>query len=156
MRVVLQRVSCASLAIGGEERARIGRGFLALLGVTGGDTARDAEYLAEKCAGLRVFTDEQDKMNLSLSDVGGNLLVVSNFTLYSDCRKGRRPSFIAAARPEIARPLYEHFVAFLRENGFPEVQTGVFGADMQIALTNDGPVTLILDSADHKEKGQTL
>lgn len=146
MRAVLQRVSAAELRIDGELRAQIGVGFLVLLGITDGDTPQDAELLAEKCIGLRVFSDSEDKMNRSLCDIGGNLLVVSQFTLYADCRKGRRPSFTDAARPETAIPLYEHFLEYARAHGAPSLQTGVFGADMKITFTNDGPVTILLDS----------
>lgn len=145
MRALIQRVTRASVTIDGEVRGAIGRGFLILLGVREGDTAAEADYLADKCTALRIFTDENDKMNLSLSDVEGGLLVVSQFTLYGDCRKGRRPSFIRAARPETAIPLYERFVARCRASGRP-VETGEFGADMQVELVNDGPVTLWLDT----------
>lgn len=147
MRAVLQRVSRASVVIDGETVGAIGRGLLVLLGVAPADTAEEARWLAEKIAGLRVFSDEAGKMNLSVADVGGAVLVVSQFTLYGDCRKGRRPSFIGAAPPEIAVPLYEAFVNALRALGLP-VETGRFGAMMQVELSNDGPVTLILDTAD--------
>jgi D-tyrosyl-tRNA(Tyr) deacylase len=145
MRAVVQRVSSASVTIGTETCARIGRGFLVLLGVAEGDTEADADYLAEKIAGLRVFEDEQGRMNLSLSDVGGSLLAVSNFTLLADCRRGRRPSFSGAAAPEKAKSLYQRFVQRLRDGGVP-VQTGQFQERMQVSLCNDGPVTLILES----------
>lgn len=147
MRALIQRVSRASVTIEGEVRGKIGRGFLVLLGVTEGDTEADAKYLADKCVGLRVFTDENDKMNLSLADIGGGLLIVSQFTLYGDCKHGRRPSFTAAARPDTAIPLYEAFVARCRESGLP-VETGEFGADMKVELLNDGPVTLWMDTAE--------
>lgn len=147
MRAVVQRVSSASVVIEGETVGSIGQGFLILLGVREGDTPSLCDYLADKCAGLRVFTDENDKMILSLSDISGSVLVVSQFTLYGDCRKGKRPSFIEAARPETAIPLYERFVANLRDHGFL-VQTGRFGADMKVSLINDGPVTLILDTEE--------
>lgn len=147
MRLVLQRVLSASVAIDGAERARIGRGFLALVGVCGGDTPADMLALADKCAGLRVFEDPQGKMNLGLADIGGAVLAVSNFTLCADCSHGRRPSFSAAARPETAEPLYDAFCQALRDRGVP-VETGVFGADMKISLTNDGPVTLVIDTRD--------
>ena len=146
MRALIQRVSRASVTIDGVVHGAIGRGFLVLLGVTEGDTEADARYLADKCVGLRVFTDENDKMNLSLADVGGGLLIVSQFTLYGDCSHGRRPSFTAAARPDTAIPLYEAFVARCRESGLP-VETGEFGADMKVELLNDGPVTLWMDTA---------
>lgn len=145
MRAVIQRVSHASVSIDGKEVAAIPRGLLILLGVTHSDGEREADYLAAKCAGLRIFRDSEDKMNLSVSDVGGEVLVVSQFTLYSDCRKGKRPAFVAAARPETAVPLYERFVAKLRETGLA-VGTGQFGADMQVSLLNDGPVTILMDT----------
>ncbi len=145
MRAVLQRVSRARVTVNGQTTGAIGRGFLVLLGVGKGDTEADADYLADKTAGLRVFPDAEDKMNRSLADVGGEALVVSQFTLYGDCRKGRRPSFDQAAPPELARALYERYVEALRGRGIP-VQTGVFQAMMQVELVNDGPVTLLLDS----------
>lgn len=151
MRALIQRVSRASVTIAGETRGEIGRGFLVLLGVTEGDTLEDAQYLADKTVKLRVFTDENDKMNKALADVGGGILVVSQFTLYGDCRKGNRPSFIAAARPETAIPLYEAFIARCRQSGLA-VETGEFGADMQVDLLNDGPVTLWMDSAEIRQK----
>jgi len=144
MRVVLQRVSEASVTIDGQRVGAIGRGFLLLVGFTHGDTEAEVTWMAEKVAGLRLFTDEAGKMNLGLDEVDGGLLVVSQFTLYGDAAKGRRPSFIDAARPETAIPLYESFVAKLRAAGRP-VATGEFGADMQVALVNDGPVTLLLE-----------
>ena len=147
MRAVVQRVSEASVRINGETVGKIGKGFMILLGITQDDSPELCAYLAEKCAGLRVFTDENDKMNLSLKDVGGEVLVVSQFTLYGDCRKGKRPSFIAAARPETAIPLYERFIAELRDRDL-HVETGEFGADMKVSLVNDGPVTLILDTEE--------
>ncbi len=150
MRVVLQRVSFCSVVIEDSKTADIKDGFLLLLGVKNGDTESDAVKLAKKISGLRIFTDENDKMNLSLSDVGGSVVVVSNFTLYADCSHGRRPSFINAARPEISNPLYEFFCEQLRLNGVEDVQTGEFGADMKVSLCNDGPVTLVIDSEDLK------
>ena len=147
MRAVVQRVSEASVCINGETVGKIGKGFMILLGVTEGDTPELCAYLAEKCAGLRVFSDENDKMNLSLKDVAGEVLVISQFTLYGDCRKGKRPSFIAAAKPETAIPLYERFIAKLQNRDL-HVETGRFGADMKVSLVNDGPVTLILDSEE--------
>ena len=145
MRVVIQRVSHARVTIGGEVHGEIGKGFLILLGVCEGDTEAEAVYLADKCTGLRVFTDENDKMNLSPADIGGGLLVISQFTLYGDCKKGKRPNFMRAAKPELAVPLYETFLARCRESGLP-VETGEFGADMQVELLNDGPVTILMDT----------
>ena len=149
MKAVLQRVSRARVVIDGVVHAQIGRGFLLLLGVHTTDTKEDALYLADKCTGLRVFSDAEGKMNRALADVGGELLVVSNFTLYADCSHGRRPGFTDAARPEVAVPLYEFFCDECRRRGAP-VQTGVFGADMQLDLTNDGPVTIVIESHDRK------
>lgn len=145
MRALLQRVSEAAVSVGGEEVARIGPGLLVLLGVAQGDSAEDARYLAGKVAGLRIFEDEAGKMNRSVLEVGGEVLVVSQFTLLADCRKGRRPSFTAAAGPEEAEALYEVFVDELRERSVP-VATGVFQAHMHVTLTNDGPVTILLES----------
>ena len=145
MRAVVQRVSSASVAIDGEIVGAIQHGLVVLLGVKPGDDERAFDFLAEKIANLRIFPDDDGKMNRSLIDVKGGALVVSQFTLYGDCRKGRRPSFIDAAPPEIAEPLYERFVARLNGCGVP-VQTGRFAADMKVSLVNDGPVTLILDS----------
>jgi D-aminoacyl-tRNA deacylase len=146
MRVVLQRVRRAFVTIEGRVAGAIDRGFCLLVGFTQGDTIAQVEWMADKVAGLRLFGDENGKMNLSLEDVEGALLIVSQFTLYGDVAKGRRPSFIDAARPELAVPLYERFVATLRERGFT-VATGEFGADMLVEIHNDGPVTLILDRA---------
>lgn len=151
MRAVVQRVSEASVRIAGETVGKIGKGFLILLGVTKGDTPELCSYLAEKCAGLRVFTDENDKMNLALADVGGRLLVVSQFTLYADCRKGKRPNFTKAAKGEQANELYEYFVSCCRGLGI-ETQTGAFGADMKVELLNDGPVTIPLDTDELMRK----
>ena len=145
MRAVLTRVKSASVTVDGREIANIGKGFLILLGVTHEDTEAQAVKLADKLMGLRVFEDENGKMNRSLEDVGGEVLVVSQFTLYGNCRKGRRPEFLAAARPEVAVPLYEKFVALCRDKGF-RVQTGEFGAYMDVASVNDGPMTLIVDT----------
>ena len=145
MRAVVQRVSQARVTIAGETVGQIGRGLLVLLGVTHADTPANAEWLAEKIIGLRIFADADDKMNLGVADVGGEMLIVSQFTLYGDCSKGRRPSFIDAAPPEIAIPLYERFINAVKAQGVP-VATGRFGAMMQVELTNDGPVTLIVDS----------
>lgn len=147
MRAVIQRVTHARVTIDGKTHGEIGRGFLILLGVCEGDTEAEAVYLADKCTGLRVFTDENDKMNLALADVGGELLVISQFTLYGDCRKGKRPNFMRAARPELAIPLYEAFLARCRESGL-KVETGEFGADMQVELLNDGPVTIFMDTEE--------
>ncbi len=150
MRVVLQRVSKCSVDIEGKRVSEIKNGFLILLGIKDGDEESDAVKLAKKISGLRIFTDENDKMNLSLADVNGSVTVVSNFTLYADCSHGRRPSFVKAARPEVSNPLYEFFCEQLRKNGVEDVQTGEFGADMQVELCNDGPVTLVIDSDDLK------
>ena len=145
MRAVVQRVSESSVIVSGHIAGSIGEGLLVLLGIAGGDTEKDAEYLAEKIVHLRIFDDEQGKMNLSLIDKGGSILVVSQFTLYGDARKGRRPSYIDAARPETANVLYEYFVNRARSYGVP-VETGVFQAHMNVELNNDGPVTVLLDS----------
>lgn len=144
MRLVIQRVSRASVTVAGEIVAQIGVGLVVLVGITHEDTVVEAEWLARKVAGLRLFEDEAGLTNLSLADVGGEVLAVSQFTLYANARKGRRPSFSQAARPEIAEPLVQHFVASLRHTGVP-VQTGVFRAHMLVELVNDGPVTLILE-----------
>jgi D-tyrosyl-tRNA(Tyr) deacylase len=144
MRIVLQRVSQASVSIAGRTVGRIDRGFCLLLGITHGDTAAEADWLADKVAGLRLFSDAEGRMNLGLADVGGSVLAVSQFTLYGDASKGRRPSFIAAARPEEAEPLYQAFIAALRARGLA-VETGEFGAAMLVEIQNDGPVTLILE-----------
>ena len=145
MRAVLTRVKSASVEISGEVVGKIGKGFLILLGVGPEDTEKECRYLAEKALGLRVFEDENGKMNLGLSDVEGQVLVVSQFTLYGNCRKGRRPSFTDAAGPELGNALYEKFLAICQELGYPP-QHGRFGADMQVKSINDGPVTLILDT----------
>ncbi len=144
MRIVLQRVSKASVTIDGRVAGAIERGFCILVGFTHQDTMVQVDWMADKVAGLRLFTDAEDKMNLGLEEVGGGLLVVSQFTLYGDAQKGRRPSFIDAARPEVAIPLYERFVAQLKAKGL-RVETGEFGAMMQVEIHNDGPVTLIID-----------
>lgn len=145
MRVVLQRVSSARVTVGGEVVGRVGRGWLALVGVAPSDTPKEAAWLADKVAGLRCFPDAEGKMNLSVLDVTGGVLVVSQFTLFADCAKGRRPSFIGAARPETAEPLVTAFANGLRALGIP-VGEGRFGADMRVELTNDGPVTIIVDT----------
>lgn len=149
MRAVVQRVSQASVTVDGQTVGAIGRGFLVLVGATHSDSEAEAELLARKIAGLRIFEDAEGKMNLALEDVGGAVLVVSQFTLYADARKGRRPSFTAAARPEQAQPLIEYFVDQLRRQGL-KVETGRFQATMQVALVNDGPVTLWLDTDELK------
>ena len=147
MRAVVQRVSSASVCLEGEKVSSIDQGLLVLLGVSGKDTAADAEWLVEKIVNLRVFEDEERKLNRSLLDVGGKLLVVSQFTLYGNCRKGRRPSFVEAAPPEVADALYNVFVTKAKERNIP-VQTGVFQAHMMVELVNDGPVTLIIDTPE--------
>ena len=145
MKAVLTRVKSASVAIDGTVVGKIGKGFLILLGVGPEDTEDQCRYLAEKALGLRVFEDENGKMNLGLGDVGGQVLVVSQFTLYGNCRKGRRPSFTDAAGPELGNAMYERFLEICQELGYP-AQHGQFGADMQVESINDGPVTLILDT----------
>ena len=146
MRCVIQRVTEASVTVEGEVIGQIGRGFMVLIGVSAEDTDKDLKYMAEKVPNLRIFEDEQGKMNLSLKDVGGAILAVSQFTLYGDARGSRRPSFIQAARPEQANALYEQLVAAWRAQGLT-VETGRFRAEMQVALVNDGPVTILMDSA---------
>ncbi len=145
MRAVIQRVSEARVTVEGETVGEIGKGLVVLVGVTHDDTEDDARWLARKVAGLRIFEDEAGKMNLSVQDVGGAVLVVSQFTLYADARKGRRPSFVNAARPEVAEPLITAFCQFLEQEGVP-VATGRFRAMMQVCLCNDGPVTIIVDT----------
>jgi D-tyrosyl-tRNA(Tyr) deacylase len=145
MRALLQRVSSAMVKIDGQVSGQISHGLLIFLGVTHSDTEPDCEFLADKCAGLRIFKDEQDKMNLSLLDVGGAALIVSQFTLYADSRKGRRPGYTDAALPEQAEALYEKFIEAVRNKGV-KVETGRFGADMQVEIHNDGPVTLMVES----------
>jgi len=145
MRAVIQRVSRARVVVGEEVIGEIGRGLLVLLGVAKTDTAEQAVWLADKIVSLRIFQDSADNMNLGLMDVNGAVLVVSQFTLYGDCRKGRRPSFVDAAPPETAVPLYEAFVNAVRANGIPTA-TGRFGAMMQVELVNDGPVTIVVES----------
>ncbi len=150
MKAILQRVSKAQVEVENNIAGKIENGFLVLLGVENGDTQKDAEVLADKISGLRIFTDENDKMNLSLSDVSGSVLVISNFTLCADCSHGRRPNFMTAARPDTAEPLYEYFCQKILNNNIP-VQKGVFGADMQVSLINDGPVTIEINSKDLKK-----
>ena len=145
MRVVIQRVSRAKVTVDGEVTREIGRGLLVLLGVGRDDTEADADYLADKTAGLRIFEDADGKMNRSVADVGGAVLVVSQFTLYGDVRKGKRPSFDGAAPPQAARELYEYFVRRMRDAGLP-CETGRFQEMMQVELVNEGPVTILLDS----------
>lgn len=147
MRAVVQRVKSASVKVEGEIKGQISEGFLILLGVKDTDTEAEVNWLAKKIVSLRVFEDENGKMNKELKDIEGEVLVVSQFTLYGDCIKGKRPSFIQAARPETAVPLYEKFKEIIAENEI-SVQSGVFGADMKVELLNDGPVTLILDTVD--------
>ncbi len=146
MRVVIQRVAHASVAIDGQVHAAIGQGLLILLGIEHEDTAEDADWLAKKISALRIFNDEQGLMNLAINDMRGEFLVVSQFTLHASTKKGNRPSFIRAARPEHAVPLYEYFASTLQQVAGLPVQTGVFGADMKVALLNDGPVTIYMDS----------
>ena len=144
MKLVIQRVKNASVTVEEKVVGEIEKGFLVLIGIKVGDTKEQADYLVKKLCNLRVFTDENDKMNLSLKDVGGKLLIVSQFTLYANCNDGNRPSFIEAARPEEAIPLYEYFCDECAKRGF-EVQKGIFGADMKVQLLNDGPVTIIIE-----------
>lgn len=152
MRAVIQRVSEAKVMVDGQVVGRIEKGFLVLLGVGKGDTLEDAAYLARKIANLRVFTDSAGKMNLALADVGGEVLAVSQFTLYGDARKGNRPSFIEAAAPDDGRRLYEQFCDLLVQQGL-HVEQGIFQAHMDVHLVNDGPVTIWIDSADNKPQG---
>ena len=151
MRAVLTRVTSASVTLDGEVVGKIGKGFLILLGVGPQDTEKECRYLAEKALGLRVFEDENGKMNLGLDAIGGEVLVVSQFTLYGNCRKGRRPSFTDAAGPELGNRLYEQFLKECERLGYPP-QHGQFGADMKVASVNDGPVTLILDTQQLMEE----
>lgn len=145
MRAVVQRVTNADVKIDGRVNGKIDDGLLVLLGVGNGDTEKDMKYIADKIIKLRIFSDENDKMNLSLEDVGGSMLVISQFTLYGDCSHGRRPYFGNAMEPVSANEMYEKFVAYIREQGI-HTETGEFGADMKVSLTNDGPVTIILES----------
>lgn len=148
MRVVLQRVTQGSVTVDGDVTGAVEQGYVALVGVTEGDGVGEARLLANKTANLRVFEDDAGKMNLSVLDVGGGVLVVSQFTLYADARKGRRPSFIKAAHPDVAAPLVDQYADFLREAGVERVEHGVFGAMMLVEIHNDGPVTIILDTAE--------
>ena len=145
MRACVQRVRESSVTVDGQVVGAIGRGLLVLLGIGEGDSEQDSRSLAERIVGLRIFEDDAGKMNCTLADTGGAMLIVSQFTLFGDCRKGRRPSFVAAARPELAETLYQNFIAAVGAQGI-EVATGVFQATMDVALVNDGPVTLLLDS----------
>ena len=149
MRAVLSKVKSAAVRVDGEVVGQIGEGFLILLGVTHEDTEAQCRKLADKLCSLRIFDDADDKINLSLDDVGGEILVVSQFTLYGNCRKGRRPEFLSAARPEVAIPLYEKFIELCREKGY-HVETGEFGAHMEVESVNNGPFTLIVDTDDLK------
>lgn len=144
MRLVVQRVKNAKVEVDGSTVGSIEKGFLVLLGVTHTDTKEQADYLVKKLCNLRVFEDENEKMNLSLKDVGGELLIVSQFTLYADCSGGNRPSFVNAAKPDIAEPLYEYFCTECERNGI-HVEKGIFGADMKVSLLNDGPVTIVME-----------
>jgi D-tyrosyl-tRNA(Tyr) deacylase len=146
MRVVIQRASEASVTIEGQVACRIGQGLVVLVGIEAGDTVEDAEWLTGKIVQMRIFSDAEGKMNLGVRDVGGEVLVVSQFTLHAATRKGNRPSFIRAARPETAIPLYEQFLALLEQEMGRAVPRGVFAADMKVALVNDGPVTIVMDS----------
>lgn len=148
MRAVIQRVKNARVEVEGKIKGEIEKGFLILLGVEKGDTDKDLEIMVRKCANMRVFKDENEKMNLSLNDVDAKVLVISNFTLYADCKKGNRPSFTDAAGGEFANEMYERFCSLLKSSGGLAVEKGVFGADMQVSLINDGPVTIILDSKE--------
>lgn len=144
MRIVLQRVTSASVTVDGNVTGSIGKGYLVLLGVGQGDTEEDCRRLADKIINLRIFSDENDKINLSLSDVEGSLLIVSQFTLYADCRKGNRPNFIQAGKPDEAERLYDYFAEYCRSKE-KHVETGIFGADMKVELVNDGPFTIVLE-----------
>lgn len=144
MKIVLQRVTNAQVDVDGKTTGKIGSGLLVLLGVGQGDTEKDCERLAEKIVSLRIFSDENDKINLSLKDIDGEMLVVSQFTLYADCKKGHRPNFLNAAKPDEANRLYEYFISVCKEK-VRKVESGIFGADMKVSLLNDGPFTIILE-----------
>ena len=144
MRLVVQRVKNSDVVVEGKTVGKIDKGFMVLCGITHTDTKQNADYLVKKLINLRVFEDENGKMNLSIKDVGGELLIISQFTLYADCTGGNRPSFINAAKPDVAEPLYEYFVEECRKQGI-KVEKGIFGADMKVSLLNDGPVTIILE-----------
>ena len=152
MKAVIQRVTKANVKVDGNITGKIDDGLLILLGVTHDDTEAEAKALAKKAIELRIFNDNNGKMNLSVMDIGGRVLVISQFTLYADCSHGRRPSFIKAARPEPAERLYEKFCEYLMEYGIKDVQKGIFGADMKVSLLNDGPVTIILDTDEIYKK----
>lgn len=154
MRAVYQRVTEASVTVEEKQIACIGAGVLLLVGVCEGDTEQEAQVLAKKVAELRVFCDENDKMNLSVLDIGGSVLAVSQFTLCANTARGRRPDFFCAAKPDVAQPLFDYFVNCLRDMGISDVQTGEFGADMQVRLLNDGPVTILLDTDTWKRSGK--
>jgi len=145
MKSVIQRVNCASVSVDGKVCGSIKKGILVLLGVSDGDTEADMKWLADKIIGLRIFEDENEKMNLSLQDVGGELLIISQFTLFGNCKKGRRPEFTSAGKPEFAEMMYLQFVDYCRQT-LGKAECGIFGADMKVSLENDGPVTLIIDS----------
>ena len=144
MKFVIQRVTEASVTIDGKVNGKIGNGLMILIGISAEDTKEQADWIAHKIANMRIFEDGEQHMNRSILDVGGEILAVSQFTLYADCRKGNRPNFMAAGRPEMSEPLYEYLCDALRDHGI-HVETGIFGADMQVALVNDGPVTIILE-----------
>ena len=154
MKAVYQRVTEASVTVEGTQIAAVGNGVLLLVGVCDGDTQQEAQVLAKKVAELRVFCDENDKMNLSVLDIGGSVLAVSQFTLCASTARGRRPDFFGAAKPDVAKPLFDYFVDCLRQNGVTDVQTGEFGADMKVRLLNDGPVTILLDTDTWKRSGK--
>ncbi|MFI3226415.1 MAG: D-aminoacyl-tRNA deacylase [Clostridia bacterium] len=145
MRIVLQRVKKSSVIINSNEKREISQGLNLLVGISETDTEKEVIYLAKKCVDLRIFSDENDKLNLSVLDIGGAILAISNFTLYGDCKKGKRPSFIKAGRPEMSEKLYEMFVSEIKKSGLV-VKTGEFGADMEVEIINDGPITIILDT----------
>lgn len=147
MKFVIQRVNEASVAVDGQTIGQIKKGFLVLIGVSGDDTKEIADKMVKKLLGLRIFDDENDKINLSLTDVGGELLLISQFTLYANCKKGYRPSFIEAGAPDMAEEMYEYIISKCKSEGY-HVETGSFGADMKVSLLNDGPFTIVLDSAD--------
>ena len=147
MKAVITRVKSAEVKIDGATHSKIGKGLLILLGVSTTDTKSEAEYLARKISQMRIFEDSEEKLNLSCDQVGGDMMVVSNFTLYANTQKGNRPSFVDAARPELARPLYEYFVSLLKDAGY-KTETGVFGAYMELESVNDGPITVVMDTED--------
>ena len=153
MKLVVQRVKHASVKVDNEIKGQIGQGFLVLLGIKKGDTKKDLEYCAKKLVGLRVFKDNEDKMNLSIQDIDGEFLIISQFTLYGDTKKGNRPSFVMAEDPIIANNMYEEFLEEGRKMSGKKVEKGVFGADMKVELLNDGPVTILIESPFSKEEG---